>query len=103
MSARPNVVLILVDDMGFSDLGIMGSEIRTPNIDALSRGGLLLTSMYNCARCCPTRAALLTGLYPHKAGIGHMGTDLGTAAYQGFLRSDTATMPRSCGSAATAR
>jgi arylsulfatase len=92
MLARPNVVLILVDDMGFSDLGIMGSEIRTPNIDALARGGVLLTSMYNCARCCPTRAALLTGLYPHKAGIGHMGTDLGTAAYQGFLRRDAATV-----------
>ena len=77
-ASRPNVVLILVDDMGFSDLGVMGSEIRTPNIDALARGGMLLTSMYNCARCCPTRAALLTGLYPHKAGIGHMGADLGT-------------------------
>jgi arylsulfatase len=91
MSARPNVILILVDDMGFSDLGIVGSEIRTPNIDALARGGVLLTSMYNCARCCPTRAALLTGLYPHKAGMGHMGTDLGTPAYQGFLRRDAAT------------
>jgi arylsulfatase len=92
MLARPNVVLILVDDMGFSDLGIVGSEIRTPNIDALARGGVLLTSMYNCARCCPTRAALLTGLYPHNAGIGHMGTDLGTRAYQGFLRRDAATV-----------
>jgi hypothetical protein len=49
--ARPNIVLILVDDMGFGDLGIMGSEIRTPNIDSLARGGMLLTSMYNCARC----------------------------------------------------
>ena len=48
---RPNVVLILVDDMGFADLGIMGSEIRTPNIDALARGGVLMTAMYNCARC----------------------------------------------------
>jgi arylsulfatase len=87
-----NVILILVDDMGFSDLGIMGSEIQTPNIDALARGGMLLSSMYNCARCCPTRAALLTGLYPHKAGIGHMGADLGTPAYQGFLRRDAATV-----------
>lgn len=91
-SGRPNVVLVLVDDMGFADLGVMGSEIRTPNIDALARVGLLFTSMYNCARCCPTRAALLTGLYPHKAGIGHMGANLGTPSYQGFLRNDAATI-----------
>ncbi|WP_075997234.1 arylsulfatase [Salaquimonas pukyongi] len=90
--ARPNVVLILVDDMGFADLGIMGSEIRTPNIDALARGGVLMTSMYNCARCCPTRASLLTGLYPHNAGVGHMGANLGSPAYQGFLRNDSATI-----------
>ena len=89
---RPNIVLILVDDMGFGDLGIMGSEIRTPNIDGMARRGRLLSSMYNCARCCPTRAALLTGLYPHKAGIGHMGANLGTPAYQGFLRNDAATL-----------
>jgi len=89
---RPNIILILADDMGFADLGIMGSEIRTPNIDAMARRGLLLSSMYNCARCCPTRASLLTGLYPHKAGIGHMGADLGTPAYQGFLRNDAATI-----------
>ena len=89
---KPNVILILVDDMGFADLGITGSEIRTPNIDALANGGALLTSMYNCARCCPTRASLLTGLYPHNAGIGHMGVDLGTPSYQGFLRNDSATI-----------
>lgn len=92
MSAKPNVILILVDDMGFSDLGITGSEIRTPNIDGLARGGTLLSAMYNCARCCPTRASLLTGLYPHNAGVGHMGANLGTAAYQGFLRNDSATI-----------
>ena len=92
MSKRPNVVLILVDDMGFSDLGVTGSEIRTPNIDRLARDGALLTAMYNCARCCPTRASLLTGLYPHNAGIGHMGANLGTPAYQGFLRNDSATI-----------
>lgn len=89
---RPNVILILVDDMGFADLGITGSEIRTPNIDALAKGGALLTAMYNCARCCPTRASLLTGLYPHNAGVGHMGANLGTPAYQGFLRNDSATI-----------
>ena len=92
MQTRPNVILVLVDDMGFSDLGCTGSEIRTPNIDGLARNGALLTSMYNCARCCPTRASLLTGLYPHNAGIGHMGADLGTPAYQGFLRNDSATV-----------
>ena len=91
-SARPNVILILADDMGFSDLGHMGSEIRTPHIDAMARHGAVLTAMYNCARCCPTRASLLTGLYPHKAGIGHMGADLGSAAYQGYLREDAATI-----------
>ena len=89
---RPNIVLILADDLGFADLGCTGSEIRTPHIDALARDGALLTSMYNCARCCPTRASLLTGLYPHSAGIGQMGADLGTPAYQGFLRADSATI-----------
>jgi arylsulfatase len=92
MTKQPNVILVLVDDMGFADLGVTGSEIRTPNIDALATNGALLTSMYNCARCCPTRASLLTGLYPHNAGVGHMGADLGTPAYQGFLRNDSATI-----------
>jgi arylsulfatase len=78
--------------MGFADLGLTGSEIRTPNIDALAHSGALLSAMYNCARCCPTRASLLTGVYPHSAGIGHMGANLGTPAYQGFLRNDTATI-----------
>ena len=89
---KPNVILILADDMGFADLGITGSEINTPNIDALARGGVMLSAMYNCARCCPTRASLLTGVYPHNAGIGHMGANLGSPAYQGFLRNDTATI-----------
>ena len=89
---RPNVILILVDDMGFSDLGCTGSEIRTTHVDNLAKDGALLSAMYNCARCCPTRASLLTGLYPHNAGVGHMGTDLGTQAYQGFLRNDSATI-----------
>ena len=90
--SRPNIILILVDDMGFADLGVMGSEIHTPTIDAMARRGVLLSAMYNCARCCPTRASLLTGLYPHKAGIGHMGANLGTPAYQGFLRDDAVTI-----------
>lgn len=89
---RPNVVLILVDDMGFSDLGVTGSEIRTPYIDALGREGAVFSAMYNCGRCCPTRASILTGLYPHKAGVGHMTAQLSLPAYQGHLRNDTATI-----------
>jgi arylsulfatase len=69
---RPNVVIIMADDMGFSDLGCYGGEIPTPHLDALAQGGLRFTQFYNTARCCPTRAALLTGLYSHQAGIGHM-------------------------------
>jgi arylsulfatase len=90
--ARPNIIVILADDMGFSDLGCLGSEIRTPNIDGLAANGLVFTSMYNCARCCPSRASLLTGLYPHKAGIGHMSADYGRPAYRGFLRNDAVTI-----------
>ncbi len=89
---RPNIVLILADDMGFSDIGCTGAEIRTPTLGRLAKGGALLSAMYNCARCCPTRAFLLTGLYPHKAGIGHMVMNFGTEAYQGFLRDDTMTI-----------
>ncbi len=91
---RPNVVLILADDMGFADLGFLGSEIRTPNLDMLAHHGCLLSSMYNSARCCPSRAALLTGLHPQQAGIGHMGANLGTEAYQGYLRKDAATVAK---------
>src|SRR6266705_6662335 len=65
-SKRPNIVVILSDDMGFSDLGCYGSEIRTPNLDRLAANGLRFTQFYNTARCCPTRAALLTGYYPQQ-------------------------------------
>jgi len=71
-SSRPNIVVILTDDMGFSDLGCFGGEIDTPHLDALAAGGLRFTQFYNTARCCPTRASLLTGLYPHQAGMAHM-------------------------------
>ena len=71
----PNIVLILADDLGFSDLGCYGSHIETPNLDGLAREGVRFTQFYNAARCCPTRAALLTGLYPHQAGVGHMTQD----------------------------
>ena len=73
---RPNIVLILADDMGYSDLGCYGSEIQTPNIDQLARSGVRFTQFYNCARCCPTRASLLTGKYPHQVGIKSMGSTL---------------------------
>jgi len=72
---RPNIVLILNDDMGFSDIGCYGGEIKTPNLDRLASGGIRFTQFYNTARCCPSRASLLTGLHPHQAGVGHM-TDL---------------------------
>src|SRR6187200_1737513 len=75
LPTRPNIIVILSDDMGFSDLGCYGGEIRTPNLDALAAGGLRFTQFYNTARCCPTRASLLTGLYPHQAGVGHMMQD----------------------------
>lgn len=67
---RPNIIVILADDMGFSDLGCFGSEIPTPQLDALAAGGLRFNQFYNCARCSPSRASLLTGLYPHQAGMG---------------------------------
>ena len=90
---QPNIILIMADDMGFSDIGCYGSEIETPNLDRLAYGGLRFSQMYNCARCCPTRASLLTGLYPHQAGIGHMVRDIGVGpAYQGYLRSDCLTV-----------
>src|SRR5437762_2407513 len=80
---RSNVVVILSDDMGFSDLGCYGGEIATPNLDALATSGVRFTQFYNVARCCPTRASLLTGLYPHQAGVGHMMEDKG-AAFPGY-------------------
>ena len=69
---RPNILLILNDDMGFSDLGCYGGEINTPHLDRLAAGGLRFTQFYNTARCCPSRASLLTGLHPHQTGIGGM-------------------------------
>lgn len=71
-ASRPNVLVILVDDMGFSDLGCYGSEIATPNLDALAAGGVRFTQFYNTARCSTTRASLMTGLYPHQAGMGYL-------------------------------
>jgi arylsulfatase len=72
---KTNVIVILTDDMGYSDIGCFGSEIKTPNIDKLAKNGLSFTHFYNTARCSPTRASLLTGLYPHQAGMGHLATE----------------------------
>ena len=67
---QPNIVIIMADDMGFSDIGCYGSEIKTPVLDNLAANGLRFTQFYNTSRCCPTRASLLTGMYQHQAGIG---------------------------------
>lgn len=91
-SGPPNLIYILADDMGFSDIGCYGGEIETPNLDALAKGGLRLTQFYNTARCCPTRASLLTGLYPHQAGIGHMMEDRQMEGYRGNLNKNCVTI-----------
>jgi len=84
-AAKPNIVIIMADDMGFSDIGCYGGEIPTPHLDALAAGGLRFTQFYNTGRCCPTRASLLTGLYSHQAGVGHMTKDYGIPGYRGAL------------------
>ncbi len=89
---RPSIVLIMADDMGYSDLGCYGSEILTPNIDRLARDGMRLTQFYNAARCCPTRAALMTGLYAHQVGMGHMTQDRRLPGYRGNLARESATI-----------
>ncbi len=92
---KPNILMILADDLGWSDLGCHGSEIATPNLDRLAAEGLRFGQFYNAARCCPSRAALLTGLYPHQAGIGEMvvekpGAEKGP--YQGYLNNSCTTL-----------
>lgn len=89
---RPNIILIMGDDMGYSDIGCFGGEINTPNLDQLASDGLRFTQFYNTARCCPTRASLLTGLYPQQAGIGHMVNDRGTPAFRGDLSHNAVTI-----------
>ena len=78
--------------MGYSDLGCYGSEIQTPNLDRLANSGLRFSQMYNSARCCPSRAALLTGINPHQAGVGHMMNPLGPESYQGYLNRNCVTI-----------
>lgn len=90
----PNILVILADDLGYSDLACYGGEINTPNLDGLAKNGLRFTQFYNSARCCPTRAALLTGLYPHQAGVGMMTADAGEQypGYRGALQPYTVTL-----------
>src|SRR5207244_1809034 len=91
--SRPNIVIILADDMGFSDAGCYGSEIQTPNLDRLAAGGLRFTHFYNTARCCPSRACLLTGLYAHQADVGHMtGNGVDIPGYHNELSHDAVTI-----------
>src|SRR6185369_12508796 len=94
---RPNIMIILSDDMGFSDLGCYGGEIQTPNLNRLAANGIRFTQFYNNARCCPSRASLLTGLYPHEAGVGHMTSDQGYEGYRGQLNRQCATIPELLG------
>ncbi|MGV3541324.1 MAG: sulfatase-like hydrolase/transferase, partial [Rufibacter sp.] len=97
---RPNIVLIMADDMGFSDIGCYGGEIPTPNLDQLAANGLRFSQFYNVGRCCPSRASLLTGLAPHQAGIGHMAedpekpkvNDWGVHGYRGYLNRNSVTL-----------
>ncbi|HOB75825.1 MAG TPA: arylsulfatase [Phycisphaerae bacterium] len=96
---HPNIVIILADDLGFSDLGCYGSEIATPNLDRLAAEGMRFTRFYNAGRCCSTRAALLTGQYPHRTGIGHMTANRGLPGYQGFLNDRCITLAEGLGPA----
>lgn len=99
---RPNIVLIMADDMGFSDIGCYGGEIDTPNLDALAKGGMRFSQFYNYASCCPTRASLMTGLHLHQSGTGQMAkgspnsnqfiSNLDSEAYQGYLNRNCVTM-----------
>lgn len=97
--AKPNIIIVMADDMGFSDIGCYGGEVRTSNLDRLADNGLRFTQFYNAGRCCPTRASLLTGLYAHQTGIGHMTSeneqlrfDLGYPGYRGYLNRSCVTI-----------
>ncbi len=89
---RPNILIILADDMGYADIAPYGGEIQTPNLVKLSENGIRFTQFYNTGRCCPTRASLLSGLYPHQAGMGWMTKDRGTPGYRGDLSFNCVTI-----------
>lgn len=91
---KPNILVILADDLGYSDIGCYGGEMSTPNLDSLGRNGIMFTRFYNAARSCPSRASLLTGLYPHQTGIGHMTHKVYQGeVYQGYLNNSCVTIP----------
>jgi arylsulfatase len=92
--SKPNIVLILNDDMGYSDLGCYGGEIDTPNLDGLAANGLRFSQFYNTARCSPSRASLLTGLHPHQTGVGILTYDSGPEGYAGNLNHRCVTIPQ---------
>src|SRR4249919_893475 len=89
---QPNIVIIMSDDMGFSDLGCYGGEINTPNLDRLARNGLRFSSFYNTARCSPSRASMLIGLHPHQTGIGILTYSNGPEGYAGNLNKSCVTV-----------
>jgi len=89
---KPNIIIIMSDDMGYSDIGCYGGVIETPVLDKMAENGLRFTQFYNNAKCCPTRASLLTGLYGHQAGIGHMTQDRGVEGYRGDLSNKAVTV-----------
>ncbi len=89
---RPNIVLILADDIVYADLRCFGSEIQTPHLDKMAKEGIKITNFYNASRCCPSRASLLTGLYPHQAGVGDMMNKRPFPAYQGYLNRNSVTL-----------
>ncbi|GAA5134216.1 arylsulfatase [Pseudonocardia adelaidensis] len=92
MARRPDILLILADDMGFSDIGCYGGEIETPALDRLGRGGVRFTQFYNTARCSPSRASLLTGLHPHQVGVGILNFDDSPDGYPGNLSEQCVTV-----------
>jgi arylsulfatase len=90
---RPNILLIVADDLGYSDIGCYGGDIDTPNLDRLAENGIRFTQFYNTARCCPSRASLITGLHPHQTGMGStQGVQLGVHGYMGQINEECVTL-----------
>lgn len=88
----PNILIIVSDDLGYSDLGCFGGEIDTPHLDQLAANGVRMTQFYTTGRCCPSRASLLTGHYPHRVGLGHMTQDIGRPGYRGRVNANAPTI-----------
>ena len=97
---KPNIVVIMVDDMGFSDISPYGGEIITPNLNQLAENGLRFTQFYNAGRCCPSRASLQTGMYAHKAGLGYMtAQDYNLPGYRADMSASCMTIAEGLGAA----